>query len=198
MAKIEFSDGVTVGGKNVTSIEVHGTTFMQFVAMWNRANLVPNVKTDVALQRERIKKQAVFTAGAEVVELNDVDLMQLPIRVTKAIIASLDIDEGTAGKIVISGDGATSPIVYKLGTPFVMKNAAGDVTVSELEFLAKTYGELEDVLVADSSLAKAAALVTRIAKPIEVPSLMQLPGWMIDRLTIADGFTIMKEVLPLF
>ena len=198
MKKIEFTASAMVAGKQVTSIEVNGITFMQFYDVWSKSIAAIGVKQEVALQRGRIKKQTVFKAGADVLELSDTDLMQLPFQLTKDIIAALDDGEGVAGKIIVKGDIATSPVIYKLGTPFAMKNGDTEISVSELEFSAKTYADVEDVLVADSSLSKTVMLVTKLAKPIEVPSLMQLPGWMVDRLTIADGFTIMKEVLPLF
>lgn len=198
MVKIEFASVVTVSGKQVTSIDVKSITFMEFYEVWTKSLNVPGVKQDVAQQRGRIKKQVIFKSADGVLEATDTDLMQLPFGVTKDIFAALDHGEGEPGKIIVKGDVVTTPVVYKLGSPFTMKSGDKEIVVSELEFSAKTYADVEDILVADSSLGKTVMIVTRLAKPIEVPSLMQLPAWMVDRLTIADGFTIMKEVLPLF
>jgi hypothetical protein len=122
----------------------------------------------------------------------------MPRAVASAIIKVLDKDQGPLGKVISQGDGCTTSIVYKLGTPFGMKNAAGEaMMIEELEFMAETYGEVEDILACDNELAKAGALITKLGKPVN-SKLSILPGWALDRLTVADGVQIMRLVLPSF
>lgn len=192
MTKIEFTDGFRIGEKSVTSIEVNPLTFVTFFGLWTKAS------DNKDLRRKRIAHQTVFKAGDEVLTLDDLSLMQMPIPISKSIIDALDTGEGVAGKIIVEGDVITKPVVYKLGSPFKVKQGDKEVVISELEFSAKTFGEVEDILIADAEMAQAMALITKLARPIEIPSLMNLPGWALDRMTIADGITIMRKVLPLF
>jgi hypothetical protein len=66
-----------------------------------------------------------------------------------------------------------------------------------LEFLAKTYGDIEDVLSAGDGINQAAVLLATVAKPLGT-SLTVLPSWALAQISIADGFAIMREVLPRF
>ena len=196
MKNIEFSQSFEIGGKPVTSLAVKPITFIQLVEVWEKALLDVN-KPEVALQRGRILNQCVFKNGDEVLLAGDTDINKLPRNVAKEIISSLDDDIGPVGEVVIQGDGATSPIVYKLGTPFAMTNGKDDASIKELEFLAATYGEVEEILATTEEMPKAAKLIRTIAKPINSP-LQRLPEWAIDKLTVGDGIQIMRKVLPSF
>jgi hypothetical protein len=56
-------------------------------------------------------------------------------------------DEGKAGKIVRDGNRINKAITYELGTPIPQGKDKGPI--AELEFLAPTYGDIEDILAAD-------------------------------------------------
>ena len=116
----------------------------------------------------------------------------MPIPNAQLLTKHLDADEGEVGKIIKEGDGVSSSIVYQLGTPIPV---TGKDPITELEFLASTYGEIEDVMSANDSIAQTALLIAAIAKP---PGMLQLPSWAVNAITVADGVTIAKLVTPLF
>lgn len=194
MEKIEFTASFQIAEKDVTEIKVNPLTFLELGQLWDQIG-VGSAKAEVALQRARIKHQAHFMNGSERLIPSPEDLHKMPFPVAKAIIDALGHGQGLPGKVIGNGDGATAPILYKLGTPIEMKDGTGKARViEELEFMASTYGELEDVFAAENEVARALALLTAIAVPVGVDGLTRLPGWAIDRITVADGVTIMKQV----
>ena len=104
----------------------------------------------------------------------------------------LDADEGEVGKIIKEGDGVSSSIVSS--NP-VSDPVTGKDPITELEFLASTYGDIEDVMSANDSIAQTALLIAAIGKP---PGMLALPSWAVNAITVADGVTIAKLVTPLF
>lgn len=198
MKKIEFTTAVKVADKDVTSIEVAPLLFVEMAEIWRKAGMQKNAAT--ALQRERIRFQAHFMAGDTRVTPTDIDILSLPLGVAKSIIAALDANSGgKAGKIILEGDGVFKPAIFKLGTPIAMMGGdGGGVNISELEFKAATYGDVEDALAADTPMEKTLELLRRVAKPIDAPQLLAMPAWAIDKITVADGLAIMRAVSPLF
>jgi hypothetical protein len=198
MTKITLDQVVKFGDTVVDSITVKPLYFTELVALWQAASDKP--KPEAALQRLRMIKQVEYKSVDQVFTPEYEQVGQLPIAVAKAIIAALEVGQGVMGKLVSEGgDGTTTPIVYKLGTPIEMKGADGkSKAISELEFMAKTYSEVEDVLAADTELGRALALIRDVATPLGVDGLMRLPGWALDRFTVADGLGIMRSVSPVF
>ena len=197
MQKIEFSVDVKFGDAVIDSIEVEPLGFLALGKLWRRAE-AQDSKAEVALQRERILHQAHFMAAGKRVTPDAAQLGQLPFAVAKAILAELDHGQGKPGKVLGDGDGITAPVLYQLGAPVEMKNSKGDVVqITELEFQAATYGEVEDVLAAGNEIDKAIALLSGVAAPVQ-GNLTRLPGWALDRITTADGLAIMRKVLPRF
>lgn len=193
MHKIEFTDKVLVGGKEVSSIEVAPLTFVELVNLWDR--ITDTRKPEAALQRARIMHQTRFSVGKEVVQAGPEDLTVLPYPVAKSIIDALNIGQGKeGGKVDGSGNGMTSPALYKLGTPIELVSGSEKepVVITELEFSAGSYGEMEDVLAADSEMHKALELI-RICTPVGT-NLSRLPGWAVDRITVADGVGVMQNI----
>lgn len=198
MKTIPFDTEVLVGTEAVTTINVMPITFVEFGSIWRN---IDEKKSKASVQRGRIKHQVHFLlADGKRVEPNDQDIRKLPISVAKLIIDALDEGQGEAGKLLSTdANGITVPIHYKLGTPIQMTSTTKGVQViSELEFKASVYGDIEDVLAADNSIEQTIELLRKVAKPVEVPSLTALPGWAVDRITIADGVTISNNVLPRF
>jgi hypothetical protein len=197
MQNIEFTASFQVADKPVTSIEVMPLTFVGLGKLWDR--MPAGAKPEVYLNRARMKAQTIFKNGSDPLVPTDEDITKLPAQVAKKLIDAQDVGSGTPGKVVQKGDGAASPILYKLGTSIDMKDGSGkEISITELEFQASTYGELEDVLAADHEVAKAIALLTKVATPVGVESLTVLPGWALDRITLADGVGIMRNVNPAF
>lgn len=197
--KITFTEEIKFGDKVIDAIEVKPLSFLEMANLWTKAS-GRNNKREASFQRDRITFQAHFMSSGKRVTPEAEHITSLPINVAKQILAAVDLDQGLPGTIIQEGDGSIKPVLYKLGTPLKAKTGKGeDVEISEIEFQAKTYGEIEDVLAAENEIMQAVALLRTVAKPVmSTGSLMALPGWALDRITPADGVTIMKKVLPSF
>jgi hypothetical protein len=150
---------------------------------------------EAKLRRNRLAKQVVFYVGNTIVPVTPIDLLSMPIPVARVLIDKLDESDGKAGKIVRRGDGISEAIVYELGTP--ISGGQGRPQIKELEFLAQTYGDVEDIMAAGTGLQQALLLVTTIAKPLGT-SLTQLPSWAVNQISSVDGLAISNDVLPFF
>jgi hypothetical protein len=151
---------------------------------------------EARLRRLRMVRQVTYYTNGSTAAVTIEDVAQMPIPTARTITARLDdSDEGVPGKIVRPGDGIDRAIVYALGAPIPM--GQGKESVTELEFLAKTYGEIEDILAAPDSIQQAALLLSSIATPLGT-TLTRLPSWALAQVSVADGVTIAKEVLPHF
>lgn len=148
---------------------------------------------EAKLKRNRMHKQSTFYIGNAQTQVNIEDLAQLPIRVAQNILKKIeDSDNASPGKITRQGNGIDSSAVFELGTAI-----PGKPSIKELEFHAKTYGDIEDVMAQATGLQQSLMMIRTIAKPIGT-SLMALPSWAVSQITMADGFAIMNTVLPLF
>jgi hypothetical protein len=150
---------------------------------------------EAKLRRNRLLKQVVFYIGNAIVPVPTNDLLRMPIPVARTIIDKLDDGDGPAGKIVRKGDGISEAIVYELGTP--IPGGQGKQMIKELEFLATTYGDVEDIMAAGTGLQQALLLVQTIAKPLG-SNLQTLPSWAVNQISAADGLAISNDVLPFF
>lgn len=195
---IPFKEVYTVNGVSIVSADVSTIKFKQFAAQLLKAVTRPDksVDYDIALTRIRmIDQTTLVTEKGEKVKMGDLDLINLPIRVARAIQSSMNLDQGTMGKVLSDkdADGISSPILYQLGDPI---NLNGGDPITELEFLAKTYGDLETVLCEDQPIQQVVELIANVAKPTN--GLMALPSWAVDNVSIADGIKIANDVLPRF
>lgn len=195
--KVEFTQTVKFGDAVIDEIVIHGLAFVVLTGMWT---VMAGAKKPVAvLQRERIKKQVHFMSGGKRIFPDAAQIGQLPAAVARNIISNLEVDQGPAGKVIHEGDGMSTPILYQLGTPIEMKDSKGvSTSIKELEFIATTYAELEDVLCGENDMVQALELLKTVAAPVGVSGLMRLPGWALDKVTVADGVSIMQKVLPSF
>jgi len=150
---------------------------------------------DARMRRIRMTRQVAYYINGTVVPMSMEDVLKMPIPDVRKISAKLDENEGKGGKIIRDGDGIDKAITYELGTPIPM--GAGKPPITELEFHAKTYGDIEDVLAADSTVQQTAKLIETVAKPLG-SSLTLLPSWAISLITVADGVVISRDVLPRF
>jgi hypothetical protein len=140
-------------------------------------------------------RQVSYSVNGTIVPVTFNDISQMPIPDARKIIAQLDTDEGLPGRIISDCDGIDKSIVYELGTP--IPTGQGKEPIRELEFHARTYGEIEDVLAADSPLSQAAKLVETIAKPLGT-TLSALPSWALNLISVSDGLAISRDILPRF
>jgi hypothetical protein len=189
---VEFK---TETGAKVARIEVAHIGFAKFSALGMEAlsRQVKGQKFETTFRNIRIIEQVTLYGDDNTsARLTPETLHKLPRPVAMQIIESLGADDGKAGKIISQGDGINTPILYELGTPVI---GADGKEITELEFIAKTYGDIENVLSETQPLDQALALVTWNAKP---PEMLQLPSWAVDQITLADGITIATEILPAF
>jgi hypothetical protein len=189
-----------LAGKQISTIKLGRWNFVDFVSTYLRASeqVTPTTTFQAALQRERFLSHVHFISGQERVVPTLEQLLTVPFTAIRAVTSVWDNNEGASGSIIGSGDGVTAPLLYKLGTPLAVTQGGEQKAITELEFLATTYGQLEDVLTAGSDVLKALELIKTVANPVEMEQLTRLTGFMVDGITIADGVTIMQKVLPRF
>lgn len=182
----------------ITEYEVVVPGFEGFAGMAQRARDSAKKDSNIAtlFRSERIKSQVTFIddkGGRH--SIDSLGVLGLPIVLAKAILLNIDGDASAPiGEVVSEGDGISKAIRIRLGTPL---EAVKDHKIEELEFFARTYGDLENVLIEDNAIEQSLALIKNVAKPVGGP-LLTLPSAAISKITIQDGFFIMEKVLPGF
>lgn len=194
-----------IGGVPIARLEVAPASFTEYV------ETVREARRDMArdgaervekyLFRAQLRRQLqAYDAAGKRVKVTDLDIMQMHPRIAGAIQAGLrSVPSGPAGEVLPSGDGCTAPLLYKLGTPFVLgKSKGGEViTVTELEFHAPTMGAIEAVMFEEWRADQAYALLRDCCKPVGA-NVLVLPEAAIAQISEGDGFAIMADVVPRF
>ena len=185
----------TIGDKIITAIHVEKQYFKSLVGMVVAAARSSAEDVTKAVEMARLKNGVVkYYAGEELVEVTDVALREMPIPLVRKIRAAINF-ESKAGEITVKGDGITSPVIYRLGEP--IQTDKGEIT--ELEFLASTLGDIEDVIFRTNSNEQALALLESVATPLgQDLSLQALPSWAVEKVSIIDGAMIAQDIVPLF
>jgi len=179
--------------KIIDGAVVNRLSFQAFADYIVEAQNMKKPKTfEGRLRRLRLAKQVSYYVNGSTTPIGVDDVIEMPIPDARMLTTYLDNDEGEAGKIIREGDGISTSIVYELGTPIPVQ---GKDPITELEFLAKTYGDIEDVMSAPDSINQTAMLISTIGKP---PEMLALPSWATSQITVADGVTIAKLVTPRF
>jgi hypothetical protein len=172
---------------------VNPLSFQAFSEYLAEAQGMKKPKTlEARLRRLRLAKQVVYYVNGSSTPVTPDDVTMMPIPNARVLAELLDGEEGDGGKIIRDGDGINTSIVYELAKPIPV---TGKDPITELEFLASTYGDIEDVMAADNSIAQTQLLIATIAKP---PGMLQLPSWALNAITVGDGVTIAKLVTPRF
>jgi hypothetical protein len=188
--KFQLGDAVIDGAV------IRPLTFQAFVDTIAEARGMTEPKAfDARMRRVRMAKQVSYYVNGTVMPVSMTDILQMPIQDTHKIAAQLDHDEGKQGKIVRDGNGIDQAIVYELGTPIPV--GKDKEPIRELEFHAKTYGDIEDVMAADDSMSQAAKLIETVAKPLGT-TLTALPSWAVTQIAVTDGIAIARDILPRF
>lgn len=210
--EIEAS-GVAIGNTPISKFIVKGLNFEMYLEC-NRDRIKELNRTDSTMMatklfnRSRLRKTvtAIGPDGAPVA-LRDENFSALPRPIFTKLVKAMDDFETPAGKIISeNGDGVNTPIIYELGTPFAFadpkaneKPIGTEQKIIELEFIAKTGGDIEEVLCHNNSFEQAWSLIKTCAKPLGGESgLLRLPSWMLSEMTFSDGFEIVQKVLPIF
>lgn len=168
-----------------------------------------DVAAEKEFRRARRTRQVVgYDAKNNRVEIDNISFGQMPRQLFVKVHNALDDFGDKRGEVITKdGDGIQTPIVYKLGTPFEFADAnqgrkpiGTESKIIELEFIAKTGGDIEEVLCYGNALEQTLALLKTCATPLGGgdTGLLRLPSWMIDSLSVADGFAIMSSILPVF
>jgi hypothetical protein len=179
--------------KIVDGAVVKRLSFQSFSDLITEAQGMKKPKTlEARLRRLRLAKQVDYYINGSTTPIGPDDVTMMPIPNAQMLTSHLDEDEGGVGKITKEGDGINTSIVYELADPIPV---TGKDPITELEFLAKTYGDVEDVLAATDSITQTALLIATIAKP---PGMLQLPSWAVNAISVGDGVTIAKLITPLF
>jgi hypothetical protein len=194
---------VIIKEKKIAEFEITKIGLMAFHRLFTEtSSLVPagGKKWTMINKRLRIKHQVrAITEAGEKLTFDDLDITQLPIVYASKLNEAIANDEDPAGKVLNTGDGISTPILYELGVPIKMQQNSDVIALTELEFLATVYGDIEEVLAETDPLSQTVALFRSVAKPLGVnDSLQRLPEWALDRLSLADAFKVTEEVLPRF
>lgn len=185
-----------LGDNTIDGAVIRPLTFKAFSDCVTEAQAMKQPATiEARLRRVRLVKQVSYYVNGSVAPVTMEDVLRMPIPTARMIVAKLDDDEGKAGRVIRAGDGIDKAIVYQLGVP--LQIAQGRAPISELEFQASTYGDIEDVMAAPDQFAQTTMLIERIAKPLE-STLVRLPSTALPMISLADGMIIMREVLPHF
>lgn len=184
-----------LGDRMIDGVVIRPILFTGLVECIQSAQTMTQPKSfEARLRRLRMVKQVTYYNGTTTVPMAANDVPNFSIPAAKAIIAGLDADEGKAGKIIREGNGVDQSIIYELGTPIPVQ---GKAPITELEFVAKTYGDIEDIMAADLVLQQTSLMISMIAKPLGT-TLSLLPSWAVAQISVADGVTMSRAVLPRF
>lgn len=199
-AKLEKAGKIPIsfqlGDAMIDGAVITPLSFKQFSDYIGEAQGMKQPKSfEARLRRLRLARQVQYFVNGSAVPVGVEDVTKLPIPDARTIVAKLDEGEGKAGKIIKEGDGIDQSIVYELGTPIPV--GPGKPPIKELEFAARTYGDIEDIMSAPDSIQQTTMLIAQIAKPLGT-SLQTLPSWAVDQIKIADGVTISRLVTPHF
>lgn len=188
-------------GKSIEKININPIFFKSFTRIAQEvADRSTPEKFNIMNRRARLIHQTeLVTSAGDILKFNEMSLTQLPIVYAKQLDKLLNDGQGDAGEIVNDGDGISSSVIYKLGTPIKMNANAEGLTIYELEFMASTFGQIEEAMAESNSAAQAVKLLETIAKPVAIDIPMQaLPSWAVDQITMGDGFVIGDKIVPRF
>lgn len=196
-----------VAGKKATKFVIEPLNFPRFAELAVEAANDTGTTKRVFSSLLMIERTKIVLEDGKQVPLDAATLHVMPRPVAMPLVKFFD-NEGeppanetdeqkaariaTGAAIISDGDGLTSPVLVKLGTP--IKGAEGK-EIKELEFLAKTYGDVEKVLAATNELTQTVELIRSVAKPV---GMLTLPSWGMNQFSIADGLFIQQNVLKRF
>lgn len=199
MKKLEIKP-FQLGESNITSVELKPISFSKMASVQN-AVAPKGGKRVSAILRERMKVQIILKSGDKVIPLDDKNIAALPYRVGNELVYALvnsgEGDSDPVGEIITEGDGFDTPILYKLGTPIKFQ---GGKEIIEIEFIARSFGDVEDIMGAifDGTYEATLALLDKVAVPLGIDTLKSLPSSAVEAVSLSDGIKIMTDILPVF
>lgn len=176
-----------VGDADVSEVEIIKLGFIAF------AQAVQYAQDTKTYQRARLKASVTLNGKA----ITDEQITMLPVKVGKAIMAKLDdgaVDQGRGTVLTPEANGIDQPILFELANPIKLKSRSGVTEITELEFHARTFGDLEDVLAEASQMQQAVVALRKLAAPVGVSSPI-LSEAMLQQISVLDGLTIASKVI---
>lgn len=192
---------ITVQVDGIEYIEVRAIGFVKYAEISSTLRVVNEKDRLKMIQRKRLMEQCqAFDIDKNKIEFTESMLTQLPPRIGKRLIDLANITLGTAdGEPDIlsndEADGITAPILVKLSQP--LKTSKEEIT--ELEFMAKTFGDIESACAEINPLQQTLTLISTVARPVmSSMKLQMLPSWAVDQISVIDGSFIAEHVTPRF
>lgn len=187
------------GENGFVKFTVEPITYVNLVRLGSSLVIKNPRDTAKLMQRKRIFKQVTAYNDKGKATFTEVELSALSPSLGKRISRAVDevLDQPNECEIISpdDADGVSAPILVKLGSPLNM----GSESITELEFHAKTYGDIEAVFAEDNAAEQTILFIENMAKPITSDLKLQaLPSWAVEQISPADGIFISRFVLPRF
>lgn len=194
--EIPFPSGFEIDGKRAVKMIVRPINFSQFAECARAVSGSDNAGVQLTRERAKAQVRVIDEKGASSA-LDDASIAKLPVRVGIQMNAALskDTTDEVGSVVKNSGDGIDAPLLFKLGKP--LKMGGDNPPVNELEFHARTYGDIEAIIAAPNQIEQTAELIKGCARPVS-GKLLALPDVLIDQIAMEDGIAIMMDVLPNF
>lgn len=188
---------VSVDKVEITHFTVNQINFMDFCDIVQSAvSDTSNASVEKLMMRGRMAKQVdCHGKDGNIHKLDGLSLVSLPAKYAREIHQSLNAQVEPAGEVLEKGDGITSPVHYKLGTPIKMVDES---VIEEVEFIAENYGKIEDVLIENQALLQARALLKGCCVPVSEAKMLSMPDLALQQITVTDGIVISNRVVPSF
>lgn len=198
MEKVDLTKyNFTFNGQLIDHAIIKPILFKTFVDLIDQITAIQdNAEFEKKLARLRMIEQLKFVTnnGLELT-LQQQDIPSLPIKVGMLLQAVVKEQSTPIGEVLMDGDGIQSPVLYKLGTAI----KTNDGEISELEFQAKTYGDVEDILAETSGIRRAYKMITSISTPIcNDLKMIRTPEKIAEQIQLIDGLAIAQTVAPRF
>lgn len=187
------------GANGFTRFVVEPISYVKLVEITQSVVVKDRRDINKIVKRARIFQQMTAYNEKGKADFTEVELSALPPALGKKISRAVDdvLDQKEECKILSDkeSDGVSEPILVKLGSPLTM----GTESISELEFQAKTYGDIEAVFAENDAALQSLLLIENVAKPITSNLKLQaLPSWAVNQITPMDGIFIANNILPRF
>lgn len=200
MKTIEFTAPFTVGEDGIVKAEIRPLAFSGFAKATQDASSAARNRAEklaVIIQRYRmIAQTTLVTGGDKRIPLTEEIIAKLPAMAGRDIVNNLLAGNQSPGKLLSDkdADGISKAIHYQLGTPV---QAAGGKEITELEFLAKDFTAIEEVMTGTSPVDQTMTMISVMSRPAD-GSMLRLPSWAADQISLADGIFLMENVLNRF
>lgn len=196
---IEVNGAIKIGEKRIHSFVLKPQSFTSYLASVTDAQS-SNIAMQTALFREwTVRHVEARGSDGQAIKYSIADLLMFPAKFARQFSLWQRTDESPEGSIINSGDGTSEPCLFKLGTPLKLRMTDAEGEISELDFYAKTIGDVESVITSNSKFEQTDALIRNCATPMgDNVKIVRLTEDAVSQITLSDGMAIMTKVLPRF